>query len=71
MVEATIEDPTQPNQAFFTGCSSRVSIWGHPHIVGEDVLSTTKIFKCLLLSESGSFGRGIAFRICKLSRPGG
>jgi len=24
--------------------SSREAIWGHPHIVGEDVLSTTKIF---------------------------
>jgi hypothetical protein len=38
MVEATIEDLA------FTNRSSRVTIWGHPHIVGEAVLSTTKIF---------------------------
>jgi hypothetical protein len=36
--------PTQPNQAFFAGGSSRETIWGHPHIAGEAVLSTTKIF---------------------------
>ena len=35
MVEATIEDLT------ITTCSSRVTIWGNPHIVGEAVLSTT------------------------------
>jgi hypothetical protein len=35
MVEATIED------LVFTNRSSRVTIWGHPHIVGEAVLSTT------------------------------
>jgi len=35
MVEATIEDLA------FTTRSSRVTIWGRPHIVGEDVLSTT------------------------------
>jgi hypothetical protein len=38
MVEATIEDLA------ITTRSSRVTIWGHPHIVGEAVLSTTKIF---------------------------
>ena len=35
MVEATIED------LVITIRSSRVTIWGHPQIVGEDVLSTT------------------------------
>jgi hypothetical protein len=35
MVDATIEDLA------FTNRSSRETIWGHPHIVGEDVLSTT------------------------------
>jgi hypothetical protein len=35
MVEATIED------FVFTNRSSRVTIWEHPHIVGEAVLSTT------------------------------
>jgi len=35
MVEATIED------LVITIRSSRVTIWGHPHIIGEDVLSTT------------------------------
>jgi hypothetical protein len=38
MVEATIEDLA------ITIRSSRETIWDHPHIVGEDVLSTTKIF---------------------------
>jgi hypothetical protein len=38
MVEATIED------LVFTNRSSRVTIWGHPHIVGEAVLSPIKIF---------------------------
>ncbi len=35
MVDATIEDFA------ITIRSSRVTIWGHPHIVCEDVLSTT------------------------------
>jgi len=35
MIEATIEGLA------FTNRSSRVTIWGHPHIVGEAVLSTT------------------------------
>ena len=35
MVEATIEDLA------ITIRSSRETIWGYPHIVGEDVLSTT------------------------------
>ena len=35
MVEATIEDLA------ITIRSSRETIWDHPHIVGEDVLSTT------------------------------
>ena len=35
MIEATIED------LVFTIRSSRETIWGHPQIVGEDVLSTT------------------------------
>jgi hypothetical protein len=35
MVEATFEDLA------ITIRSSREKIWGHPHIVGEDVLSTT------------------------------
>ena len=35
MVEATIED------LVFTIRSSRVAIWGRPHIVGDVVLSTT------------------------------
>jgi hypothetical protein len=35
MVEATIEDLATTNR------SSRVTIWGHPHIAGEAVLSTT------------------------------
>jgi len=34
MVEAIIEDLAS------TIRFSRVTIWGHPHIVGEDVLST-------------------------------
>jgi hypothetical protein len=38
MVEATIEDLA------ITIRSSRVTIWGHSHIVGEAVLSTIKIF---------------------------
>ena len=38
MIEATIED------LVFTIRSSRETIWGHPQIVGEDVLSTIKIF---------------------------
>jgi hypothetical protein len=38
MFEAAIED------LVFTNRSSRVTIWDYPHIVGEDVLSTTKIF---------------------------
>ncbi len=38
MVEATIEDLA------ITIRSSRETIWDHPHIVGEDVLSTTEIF---------------------------
>jgi hypothetical protein len=38
MIKATIEDLA------FTIRSSRVTIWGRPQIVGEDVLSTTKIF---------------------------
>jgi hypothetical protein len=37
MVEATIEDLA------ITIRSSRATIWGRPHIVGEAVLSTTKI----------------------------
>jgi len=35
MAEATIEDLA------ITIRSSRETIWDHPHIVGEDVLSTT------------------------------
>ena len=35
MVETTTEDLA------ITIRSSRITIWGHPHIVGEDVLSTT------------------------------
>ncbi len=35
MVEVTIEDLA------ITIRSSRETIWGYPHIVGEDVLSTT------------------------------
>jgi len=38
MVEATIEDLA------ITTRSSRETMWDNPHIVGEDVLSTTKIF---------------------------
>ncbi len=38
MIEATIEDLA------FTIRFSRETIWGRSQIVGEDVLSTTKIF---------------------------
>ncbi len=38
MIEATIEDLA------FMIRSSRETIWGHPQIVVEDVLSTTKVF---------------------------
>jgi len=53
MVEVTIED------LVFTNCSLRVTIWEYPHIVGEDVLSTTKIFtgaKPFLKTDIKPFG---------------
>jgi hypothetical protein len=37
--------PWNPQQRFSRRCcSSRETIWDHPHIVGEDVLSTIEIF---------------------------
>ena len=53
MVEATIED------LVFTIRSSRVAIWERPHIVGDVVLSTTKIFtrvKPFLKAHIKAFG---------------